>query len=94
MPRGALDARSPARKLVEWHAGALERRMHRRHLVDRAAEALEHGGDIVGARRHRPFFQHGALGVARARAAAELERRHIFLVRVEQRSGKLGRLAE
>src|SRR5438067_11205603 len=68
--------------------------MHRRHLVDRAAEALEHGGQIRGTRVYWAHLEHLPLGVARARAAAELECRKVFFVRVQQRSGKFGRLAE
>src|SRR5919198_1568999 len=39
--RGALYAAAFARQLVQGYAVALQRRMHRRHLVDRPAEARE-----------------------------------------------------
>src|SRR5437868_1153090 len=90
----ALDALALARELVERHAVALQRRMHRRHLLDGAAKAAEDRLEL--GRRHldRALLEHAALGVAGARAAAELERREVLLVGVEKRPGELGRLAE
>src|SRR5262249_30768987 len=92
--RSALHRAALARELVERYAVALQRRMHRRYLVDRAAEALEHRRQLARAGIHRTHLQHLALGVAGTRAAAQRERREIFLVGIEQWTGELGRLAE
>src|SRR5262245_18682640 len=48
--RLALDAFAPAGELVERHAAALQRGMHRRHLLDLAEKMAEHVTDV-------PFLQ-------------------------------------
>ena len=92
-PPGALDRAPGAGVLVEGNAVVLEGRVHRRQLLDRAAEAPERGGHLLGADVHRPFFEHRAFGVGGAGGHAELHGAEIFLVGLEHRPGELGRLA-
>src|SRR5204863_7150464 len=71
--RRALHGTALARELVERYAVALQRRIHRRHLVDGATEALEHDGHLGCAGVYRAHLQHLALGVAGSSALAELQ---------------------
>ena len=93
--RLALDLDAGARVFVERLAVALERRVHRRHLLDRADEsragALQRcavDGDVG----HGP--DHLAFAVAGRRRHAELQGREVALVGVEARLRELGRRAE
>src|SRR5690606_18772366 len=96
-PRWPLEDLPGARILVERLAVALERRMHRRYLVDLADEPL----DDLHAARHvdagdtvTPVGTDLALGVAGRGREPEPDLGQVGLVGVEQAGGKLGRLAE
>ena len=57
--RLALDHLALARQLVERHAALFDRRNHRRHLVEIAAEFFKGRPHLfLGQLRHRSFFEH------------------------------------
>ena len=91
---GPLDRASRASVLVEGHAFVLERRMHRRQLVDRSAEAAQHGCHLFRADLDRPLLQHLAFGIGGRRRDTESDRCQVFLVGIEHRTGELGALPQ
>ena len=93
-PGCAFDGLARARQLVERLAFVLQRRIHRRHLLDLAAELLERSREACAIHVHRAPLQHPAFGVARVRQRAEPHLRAVFLDGIEAELGELGGFAK
>ena len=82
--RRALDLDAGARVFVQRLAVALERAVHRRHLVDRARRTARRPAPAASRRRRRRALRDDfAFGVARGRRHAEAQRRLVALVGIE-----------
>ena len=80
-----------ARQLVESFALVLERRVHRRNLLNLAPKTLQRPFDIgSGDIRDRASLDDLALGIAGGGGFAQLDAHPVTLVRVEQKGGDLG----
>jgi len=94
LARRTLELDACARVFVQGLAVALERGIHRRHLLDVTTKVVEHGLERSALDRHRPGRDDLAFGVATVGLHAQLYHRLVSLVGVEQHLRELGRLAE
>jgi hypothetical protein len=92
--RRSVDLDAGTGIFVEWAPLVLERRMHRRDLLDLAAEARQHGVEFAAADGDGLCRHHLTLGIARRRDDTQLHYGTIGLVGVEQVGGELGGFAE
>ena len=92
--RAALDFDALPGQPVQRLAAALERRMHRRHLLEASSEAGQNRRE--GRLRHRDRSTVGelALGVPGGRGRSQHEPRLVALVGVQKVRRELGRLPE
>ena len=93
-PRRAVDLLARARELVQPLAADLDRRHHRRDLVDVADEQLRGGLDLLTRHRHRAAVEHLTGGVERARGDAEHDLAPVLLVGLLQEPQQPGDAAE
>src|SRR5262245_1820160 len=93
--RRPLHVQTRARQLVQTTALVLERRMHRRNLVNGPVEFLQHAQECFAVeRRYGRLRDDFPVGIARIRLDSEATRDDVALVGVEQEGGDLGRFAE
>ena len=95
LARPALDLHPLARQLVEPAPLVVQRRVHGRHLAEVADERVERLLDVRDAHRgHRPRLEHRSREVLGVGGDAEPHRGEVFLVKVDEVRGELGRLAD
>jgi len=91
---GPLDLDALARILVQRPPLEFQRRIHRRHLGDHAAECGQRLLQRRAVKRHRSLDDHLALDIAGGSDLAELDGGTVALVGIQQIGRELGRLAE
>src|SRR5262245_26403069 len=83
--RPTLHFDAASGQFVQRLSLVLDRREHRRYLLELAAKSLEHGFHRCGIDAyHRPRLDHCSVRVAAVGANAQPDSNPVFLVRVEQ----------
>ncbi|MNM98422.1 hypothetical protein D3C81_1109530 [compost metagenome] len=92
--RLALHYLAGTRQLVQRLAIALERRVHRRYLLDWPPKARQQRLQLFPTNGHFTLLEHLTLGIAGGGGDAQVHDRGIAFLGIQQVLGELGRLAE